>query len=376
MNVAEILTSLATRGPDLARAAAEGDPVMLATSWGLPATTVRRWARAAANLTGNPRISVDALVIVDAAVRKLHPDAAITKDELRSELHAYAETTSCDLLKAHANDRVRHLNAPVNNLDTMRQRRYLRISAAPDADGMRHATLCLPDSDMARLTTQLSDAAKRLRAASPTLTQQQAMADALLQQQPRAEKSEWLQPAILLTAADLEHRGDGWLATTDGALIRAEDYVKQRIAPYGLVLLYDGKAEPVDLWRTQRFANDKQRAIINLDQLLCADPTCHHAAATGEVHHIRAWSRGGNTNLDNLVGSCSLHNRRNDDNPNRRKYGRLSHHPVTKEAGRQSPSVDAAFRVNTHPVVRYSGRRRANEEIRKARSHSGTGRGL
>ena len=142
---------------------------------------------------------------------------------------------------------------------------------------MRYATVCLPEAEMAGLVRTLHDGARKLRSGDRTLSHQQAMADALVGQVGGAgDGSPWLQPAVLLTMDDLEGRGDGTFATTDGALVTAAEYAAQKLAPYGLCLVYDEKAEPVDLFRIRRTASDKQRAMIMLDQLLCTDPDCPH----------------------------------------------------------------------------------------------------
>ena len=48
-----------------------------------------------------------------------------------------------------------------------------------------------------------------------------------------------------------------------------------------------------------------------------------HAADNCEVHHIKPWSRGGQTNMNNLSVLCRYHNRTNDDDPELRNRGRI-----------------------------------------------------
>lgn len=75
-----------------------------------------------------------------------------------------------------------------------------------------------------------------------------------------------------------KNNGGGELATTDGATIKTADLANHLLADFGYALLYDENAEPVDLFRTQRLANTKQRIILTADQLLCTYPSCSRAA--------------------------------------------------------------------------------------------------
>ena len=78
---------------------------------------------------------------------------------------------------------------------------------------------------------------------------------------------------------------------------------------------------PVNLYRTQRFANTKQKTMSKLLCPACAFPDCKHCAETTQTHHIHAWRHGGMTNMDNLAELCRFHNGVNDDN----REGRFGH---------------------------------------------------
>lgn len=59
----------------------------------------------------------------------------------------------------------------------------------------------------------------------------------------------------------------------------------------------------LDVGRTQRLATTKQRTAIWFKQTgQCAAPGCRHPIS--HIHHIHWYSRGGPTDLDNLVGLC------------------------------------------------------------------------
>ena len=80
----------------------------------------------------------------------------------------------------------------------------------------------------------------------------------------------------------------------------------------------------VNLYDTERFANQKQRDMACMVSPVCAFPGCRHGAYASEIHHVDAWKHGGLTNMDNLVPLCRYHNRINDDDPWRNKRGRIA----------------------------------------------------
>ena len=61
--------------------------------------------------------------------------------------------------------------------------------------------------------------------------------------------------------------------------------------------------EVLDVGRTERLATPRQAKAIRLRQQgVCAAPACWHPIAHN--HHITWWSKGGRTDLDNLIGLC------------------------------------------------------------------------
>ncbi len=70
-----------------------------------------------------------------------------------------------------------------------------------------------------------------------------------------------------------------------------------------LITRFTKNFEVLDVGRTQRLATPRQAKAIALRQHgTCASPACHHPIAHN--HHIVPWSRGGPTDLDNLIGLC------------------------------------------------------------------------
>ena len=63
------------------------------------------------------------------------------------------------------------------------------------------------------------------------------------------------------------------------------------------------QAKVLNVGRTRRHANRQQRrAIIARQGGVCAAPGCHNTHL--EIHHVTWWSRGGPTDLDDMIGLC------------------------------------------------------------------------
>ena len=64
-----------------------------------------------------------------------------------------------------------------------------------------------------------------------------------------------------------------------------------------------GQAQILNVGRTRRRANRQQRrAILAKQNGECAAPGCHNTHL--EIHHVTWWSRGGRTDVDEMIGLC------------------------------------------------------------------------
>lgn len=121
-------------------------------------------------------------------------------------------------------------------------------------------------------------------------------------------------------------RGDGdetVLGLTDGTTITGAEFLRQHVGDELEVALFHPQDGPVNLYRGKRLANQKQRDLARATTPECPVPDCRHGADSCEIHHIRAWRHGGETNLSNLAPLCRYHNRVNDDDPAVRRRGRI-----------------------------------------------------
>ena len=113
------------------------------------------------------------------------------------------------------------------------------------------------------------------------------------------------------------------LTLTDGTTMTGAEFLQHEFGDALEVAAFHPVEGAVNLYRTARFANDKQRVLASMMTPTCPVPGCRHGADSCEMHHIDAWRFGGETNLANLVPLCRFHNGRNDDDPEVRRYGRI-----------------------------------------------------
>ena len=70
-----------------------------------------------------------------------------------------------------------------------------------------------------------------------------------------------------------------------------------------LITNVERNVEVLDVGRTERLATPRQAKAISLTQGgICAAPACWHPISHN--HHLTWWSKGGRTDLDNLIGLC------------------------------------------------------------------------
>lgn len=105
----------------------------------------------------------------------------------------------------------------------------------------------------------------------------------------------------------------------------------------------------LNVGRTRRLATLKQRrAILARQGGLCAGPGCRNTHL--EIHHVVWWSKGGPTDLDNLVGVCSR-----------------CHHLVHRGLLNISGNATEGFRFANHLGRRLGDHRRRDHRRRRIR---------
>lgn len=111
-------------------------------------------------------------------------------------------------------------------------------------------------------------------------------------------------------------RGEGdevILGLTDGTTITGAEYLAMQPGLEEIAMFHPAEGA-VNLYRTQRYASEKQRDLARTTLTVCPWPGCRHGADNCEIHHMEAWSQGGETNMGNLAPVCHYHNQINHDN--------------------------------------------------------------
>ena len=71
----------------------------------------------------------------------------------------------------------------------------------------------------------------------------------------------------------------------------------------------NSESVPLDLGQEHRLVKPNQRNALIARDRGCAFPGCHLPARWTDAHHIKHWSNGGPTNVDNMVLLCRRHHR-------------------------------------------------------------------
>jgi hypothetical protein len=74
-----------------------------------------------------------------------------------------------------------------------------------------------------------------------------------------------------------------------------------------------GKGQVLDLGRSQRLFSKAQRKALRLRDKGCRAEGCDVPAAWTEAHHLKPWSKGGKTDLEDGICFCSHHHHRIHD---------------------------------------------------------------
>ncbi|WP_182840971.1 HNH endonuclease signature motif containing protein [Corynebacterium falsenii] len=105
-----------------------------------------------------------------------------------------------------------------------------------------------------------------------------------------------------------------WFPTNTNARLHPIDILRLGLAEHDLgVVLDPDSGRALTAARMKRHATVEQKLMLIAEQLCCAYPGCNRAAVDCDVHHIKAWSHGGRTTIDNLTLLCRTHHRMNRD---------------------------------------------------------------
>ena len=72
-------------------------------------------------------------------------------------------------------------------------------------------------------------------------------------------------------------------------------------------MIFAGNGQPLWLGRSRRLANGPQHLAVAVRDRGCVD--CGEPMHRCEIHHVREWSNGGHTDINNLAALCHTHHR-------------------------------------------------------------------
>ncbi|WP_156434489.1 HNH endonuclease signature motif containing protein, partial [Mycobacterium sp. IS-1590] len=119
---------------------------------------------------------------------------------------------------------------------------------------------------------------------------------------------------IRTTLRELESRA-GVGTTGGGTVMPIADVIRLAgHANHYLAVFDDATGSALDLFRAKRIATPAQRIMLIARDGGCTKPCCTVGAYGCQVHHVEAdWSKGGNTNVDELGLACGTDNRSVDE---------------------------------------------------------------
>ena len=101
----------------------------------------------------------------------------------------------------------------------------------------------------------------------------------------------------------------GYGATSDGQLISTREVLAMASEAEIIPAVLNSSGAVLDLGRTRRIATRTQTLALIARDVGCSFPGCAHPPEWCERHHIREWSDGGLTDLNNLTLLCRYHHR-------------------------------------------------------------------
>jgi hypothetical protein len=123
-------------------------------------------------------------------------------------------------------------------------------------------------------------------------------------------------PVIRITATATAVETGVGLGRIDGQIAPVSITTVKRLTCFGIIrdVIYDTSNRPLDVGRSQRLYNQKQREAIVVKWGGCACPDCERPPSWTEIHHIEHWYRdNGRTDVDLGIPLCPHHHRQFHD---------------------------------------------------------------
>ncbi|MCS4535980.1 HNH endonuclease [Corynebacterium sp. HS2168-gen11] len=352
MNLIEQYAALAPQGVGLLRAIKEAGYTVTELADAMDISTTRASAMLSTikalkvrdlKAAERYRYSVDRLHEIASVHRRVkNPEVDIAK--LRSELIKECAGLTHRELRKH----IRELAKKLNEGHVPTRAWYLRYSANEDHDGMKYLIAKMPAEYVDRLRHTLTPQARAMAAQHQAVSEAEGYAKALMsrvlgagealesvekQENPRNPLDLRHRPCFLLPIKDAHMLETGQVVNSDGVVLDIKELVDAKVHEFGFAVTCfndrNGVPRAQQVFDIQRLADHSDRFLTIINHLVCQHADCDTPAVRCEMHHIQAFSRGGETSLENLCPLCRRHNLENDDDPERPKHGRVIKDPKT-----------------------------------------------
>jgi Domain of unknown function (DUF222)/HNH endonuclease len=119
-------------------------------------------------------------------------------------------------------------------------------------------------------------------------------------------------PVMVIVSTTLRELSNlaGVATTAGGTLLPMRDLIRMAgHACHYLAVFDDIDNRPLYLGRAKRIAGPDQRIVLHARDIGCSFPGCNVAGYSTEAHHVREWTDGGPTDIDNLTFVCPEHHK-------------------------------------------------------------------
>ncbi len=312
-------------------------------------------------------LSLDTLLCIDKRVRQINN--VETHDQHRLAFTRKAGTVDFRELDRQMRETVAELNREAPPPNHVRA----RVSKRPDIRGLKYINISGPatkiDNLVAALTVRAAEVAKAHDDYTHDRCLGQALAERLIHGSPLPAgivDEMRHQPALIITPEDLLEFSPRFAATSNGSVLRPEEFINALLANRGWALVYDDNHQPIDLYqlRRTRLATEPQRLAMIIDNPICSWPGCDRPAHSSQAHHLLAYKHGGETTMANLTMLCHTHNAWNDDN-RQHINGHMIRDETTGHACWVPPDTTQPRRFNHARATALAGRAYADYKRRK-----------
>jgi len=196
-----------------------------------------------------------------------------------------------------------------------------------------------------------------------------AMADIALASDGKRSGGERHQIVVHVDAQVLADDADGRCELVDGRPLAAET-ARRLACDASLVELHERDGHVLSLGRKRRTVSPALRRALHTRDRGCRFPGCDRTRFV-DAHHVKHWSQGGETNLDNLLTLCRRHHRLVHERGYSVKLGDDGEVQFTNQHGIAIPSAPRSPPSHRAALPEQHRRRRLPIDSRTCRNGTG-----